>query len=228
MLRYYIPRSKTAASVLWKRNSASLSTRNFEYIHFISTKPQNAVAGYQGHQKCRFSAQAAAATHQSQVPSDNAINKPSPAADKKAAAAAVFQPTEARKYQFFTNVKINSDGVAIIQFDNPSKSVNTISFALKDEAKALWKQEIESNPSVRAVVFTSAKPNGFIAGADIHDIRDVEDKNQLKDMIKDGMDFFQQMKKKGIPLVCAINGPALGACVSFTESRISPCSSCYV
>lgn len=96
-----------------------------------------------------------------------------------------FKPTPSRKYKFFSNVKITPEGVAIIEFDNQSKPVNTISFALKDEAKILWKEEIESNEEVKAVVFTSSKgESGFIAGADINDIRDVEDKNDLNDVIR--------------------------------------------
>ena len=120
-----------------------------------------------------------------------------------------FMPTTERNYEFFQNVELTSDGVAVIRFDCP-KSVNTISFALKDEAKQLWKKEIESNPAVKAVVFSSAKPGMFIAGADIFDIKAIEDKAQLVPLIEDGLNFFQHMKKKGIPLVCAIDGPALG------------------
>lgn len=124
-----------------------------------------------------------------------------------------FQSTPGRKYHFFQNVKVNDDGIALVTFDNPTKPVNTISFALKDEAKALWRDDIEGNSTkVRAVVFSSAKKGGFIAGADIHDIQSTksDDMSVLREMIKDGMDFFSHMKSLGVPLVCAIDGPALG------------------
>jgi enoyl-CoA hydratase/long-chain 3-hydroxyacyl-CoA dehydrogenase len=120
-----------------------------------------------------------------------------------------FKPSPERKYEFFQNIETTSDGVAVVRFDCP-KSVNTISFALKDEAKELWKKEIESNSNVKAVVFSSAKKGMFIAGADIFDIKSIEDKSQLVPLIEDGLHFFQHMKTKGIPLVCAIDGPALG------------------
>lgn len=120
-----------------------------------------------------------------------------------------FTPTPDRNYEFFQNVELTSDGVAIIRFDCP-KSVNTISFSLKDEAKEVWKKEIERNSNVKAVVFSSAKPGMFIAGADIFDIKSIADKSQLVPLIEDGLNFFQHMKAKGIPLVCAIDGPALG------------------
>lgn len=120
-----------------------------------------------------------------------------------------FVPTADRKYEFFTNVEFTPEGVAIIRFDCPKK-VNSISFALSEEAKKLWKAEIEDNAEVKAVVFSSAKPDMFIAGADIFDIKMVEDKNDLVGLIEEGINFFKHMRAKGVPLVCAINGPALG------------------
>ena len=88
--------------------------------------------------------------------------------------------------------------------------MNAISFALADEAKVLWKEEIESNPSVKAVVFSSAKPNMFVAGADIFDLKNTENKEDLIKICEDGVNFFSHMKDKKVPLVCAIDGPALG------------------
>jgi len=121
-----------------------------------------------------------------------------------------FSPTPERKYEFFQNIEVTNEGVAIIRFDNPAKKVNTISFALKDEAEVLWESEIQNNESVKAVVFTSGKPDGFIAGADIFDIQSIENKEDVIPLIESATKFFQHIKSKGIPLVCAINGPALG------------------
>jgi len=120
-----------------------------------------------------------------------------------------FVPSAERKYEFFANVEFTPEGVAIIRFDCPKK-VNSISFALSEEAKGLWKAEVENNADVKAVVFSSAKPGMFIAGADIFDIKQVEDKQDLVGLIKEGIDFFQHMRAKKVPLVCAIDGPALG------------------
>jgi enoyl-CoA hydratase/long-chain 3-hydroxyacyl-CoA dehydrogenase len=121
-----------------------------------------------------------------------------------------FVPTPNRMYQYFQNVELTPDGVAIVRFDNPDKKVNTISFSLKDEAEKLWKNDIQSNSKVKAVVFASGKPDGFIAGADIFDIQSLEKKEDVIPLIEDALRFFQKMKSKGVPLVCAINGPALG------------------
>ena len=75
-----------------------------------------------------------------------------------------FQSTPERKYEYFQNVQLTDSGVAIIRFDCPGKSVNTISFHVATEANQLWQNEIANSNQVKAVVFTSAKPNMFIAG----------------------------------------------------------------
>ena len=121
-----------------------------------------------------------------------------------------FTSTPERKYEFFQNVEITDSKVAIVRFDCPGKSVNTISFAVAREAEQLWQNEIANSNDVRAVVFASAKPDMFIAGADIFDIQAIENKQELVPLIARGLDMFQGFRKKGVPLVAAIDGPALG------------------
>jgi enoyl-CoA hydratase/long-chain 3-hydroxyacyl-CoA dehydrogenase len=124
--------------------------------------------------------------------------------------AKAFVPTPERKYEFFQNVEMTPEGVAIIRFDGPKK-VNSISFALSDEARHLWQDEIANNGEVKAVVFSSGKKDMFIAGADIFDIKDMAGNEQdLVGIIEQGTKFFQEMRAKKVPLVCAIDGPALG------------------
>jgi enoyl-CoA hydratase / long-chain 3-hydroxyacyl-CoA dehydrogenase len=121
-----------------------------------------------------------------------------------------FVATPDRKYEYFQNVEMTPEGVAVVTFDCPQSSVNTISFALAKEAQIMWRNEIENSSAVKAVVFASAKKDMFIAGADIFDLQSIENKQDFVGLIEDGVNFFQNMKKKKVPLVCAINGPALG------------------
>ena len=140
----------------------------------------------------------------------NSTNASSSSSSSKTVTTTPFIPTPQRKYQFFQNVEITSSGIAIIRFDNPNKKVNTISFALKDEAETLWNDEIHTNTNVKGVVFTSAKKDTFIAGADIFDIQSIENKEDVVPLIESATRFFQHLKSKNVPLVCAIDGPALG------------------
>jgi enoyl-CoA hydratase/long-chain 3-hydroxyacyl-CoA dehydrogenase len=126
-----------------------------------------------------------------------------------AAAAVTDTSSSGRKYKYFRNVEITPDGVAVIRFDGP-KSVNTLNFEMGNETKVLWKDEIVDNKNVKAVVFLSAKPDGFIAGADISDIKNTPNKADFIPHIEDTLNMFQSMKAKGVPLVCGVHGPALG------------------
>lgn len=97
-----------------------------------------------------------------------------------------------------------------------------LSFAVMQEARTLW-STISSNPAVKSVVFTSAKDSCFIAGADIFDISSVEDKQTLVPAIEEALMFFLEMKKKGVPMVAAIHGPALGGGLEWGEFVIVVC-----
>jgi enoyl-CoA hydratase / long-chain 3-hydroxyacyl-CoA dehydrogenase len=133
-----------------------------------------------------------------------------PGAPSSLPTSSKFVPSAARQYEYFTNVTVTPSGVALIQFDGPKKAVNTISFAMAEEAQRLWQTEIATNRAVTAVVFASAKPGMFIAGADIFDIQRIGDKQALLPLMAEGVAFFQQMRAAGRPLVAAIDGPALG------------------
>eukprot|EP00978_Attheya_sp_CCMP212_P049327 scaffold649881_cov39-Attheya_sp.AAC.1 len=113
---------------------------------------------------------------------------------------ALFVPTPERRYEYFENPVITPEGVAVIKFDNPTKKVNTISFALKDEALKMWDKEIGPNPDVKSVVFASRKDDCFIAGADIFDIQALENKQELFPMMEGAVEFFRHLKAKQIPL----------------------------
>ncbi|GMI59347.1 hypothetical protein ScalyP_jg6636 [Parmales sp. scaly parma] len=117
--------------------------------------------------------------------------------------------SSSKPLEYFKPVEITDTGVAIIRIDGP-KSMNTISFAMADEAKRMWMENIHTNDAVKSVVFISGKKDSFIAGADIQDIKNLDDKSKMIPIIADGIDFFKTMKSKGVPLVSAIHGPALG------------------
>ena len=58
------------------------------------------------------------------------------------------------------------DGVAIVTMDLPGEPVNTVTAALRAEFSSLF-SKLESDPTTRAVVLATGKPDTWLAGADI-------------------------------------------------------------
>jgi 3-hydroxyacyl-CoA dehydrogenase/enoyl-CoA hydratase/3-hydroxybutyryl-CoA epimerase len=100
-------------------------------------------------------------------------------------------------------------GVAVITFDTPNGSVNKISKAAGWELEEVLTQ-LERDDLVRALVIRSAKPDIFIAGADIDEfvvLRSVEEAVRLS---HDGQLLMQRIADSPKPIVAAIHGACLG------------------
>lgn len=100
-------------------------------------------------------------------------------------------------------------GVAIIMFDQPGSSVNTISPAVGWEFEELL-ERLAHDDKVNSIVIASAKPDTFIAGADIEEfarLTTVEDAQRLS---RDGQLLMQRIADSSKPVVAAIHGVCLG------------------
>ncbi|HXX31747.1 MAG TPA: 3-hydroxyacyl-CoA dehydrogenase NAD-binding domain-containing protein, partial [Myxococcaceae bacterium] len=101
------------------------------------------------------------------------------------------------------------DGVAVLSLDVPGAAVNTISpalFAELDEAM----QKIAEDNAMRAVVFTSGKPDGFIAGADVKWLDALRTKEDGIRASREGQDWMDRIESFRKPTVAAIHGACLG------------------
>ena len=66
---------------------------------------------------------------------------------------------------FTLNVRL--DNVAVVTIDVPGEKMNTLKAEFASQVRVILKQ-IRDNKALRGVVFISAKPDNFIAGADIN------------------------------------------------------------
>ena len=101
------------------------------------------------------------------------------------------------------------DGVAVVVFDSPGESVNIISRGVKNEFIALF-QRLESDPSVRAAVLISGKPETFIAGADIEEFLEWKTAAQAESASREGHALLDRLENLRTPVVAAIHGACLG------------------
>ncbi len=69
--------------------------------------------------------------------------------------------------------------------------------------------------SVRAIVFRSAKPSGFFAGADVHQIAGLQSREDVESVLTRGQEIFARIERLAVPTVAAIHGPCLGGGLEF-------------
>ena len=77
------------------------------------------------------------------------------------------------------NLTVRLDNVAVITIDVPDEKMNTLKAEFGIQVRAMLKQ-IRENKAIRGLVFISAKPDNFIAGADINMIARAKARRKLK------------------------------------------------
>ncbi len=105
-------------------------------------------------------------------------------------------------------LEIDADRVAWLTCDTPGTSTNVLSAAvLKDLAAALT--QIAGQKPV-GVVVGSAKPSGFVAGADIKEFLNIHTPEDGYSLIRSGQTVLDQLENLPCPTVAAVHGFALG------------------
>jgi enoyl-CoA hydratase len=108
------------------------------------------------------------------------------------------------------------DHVATVTFDRPP--VNAVDLDALAEIRDMF-ATVGDDREVRAVIFTAAGARAFIAGADLKgiDLRKVDDVPawQVTDSGRLARDAFWAVYDCPVPVIAAVNGPAIGAGLGF-------------
>ncbi|HEX7451564.1 MAG TPA: 3-hydroxyacyl-CoA dehydrogenase NAD-binding domain-containing protein, partial [Polyangiaceae bacterium] len=107
------------------------------------------------------------------------------------------------------SVEQRADGVAVVRFDVVGEPVNTLQESFASEFSAVFARLAEE-PQLKAVVFVSAKPDSFIAGADIKMLRAVSHAEQASELSRTGQRAMSALVRFRVPVVAAIHGACLG------------------
>ena len=100
------------------------------------------------------------------------------------------------------------DRIAWVKFDQQNSKVNKWNAETLIELEQVIEQL--KNSKFKAAVFISAKPNIFIAGADIDEIRNLKTSQQFAQAVTVGQRIFNLLEDLPIVTVAAIHGAAAG------------------
>lgn len=98
--------------------------------------------------------------------------------------------------------------VAIVTFNRP-KAMNALNAKTLDEIEQVIKR-VEADNSIGALVLTGAGERAFIGGADIGELRALENSMAGVDTSRRGQSIFASLEALSKPVIAAINGYALG------------------
>ena len=104
--------------------------------------------------------------------------------------------------------EMRPDGALVLSLDRADASVNALSQEVLFELGEIV-ERLGIDPP-RAVVFRSAKSNGFIPGADIREFQQFDAKGTVGDAIFRGQQVFQRIAELPCPTAVAIHGFCMG------------------
>mgnify|MGYP000223951320 CR=1 FL=1 len=117
-------------------------------------------------------------------------------------------------------IDVDSDGIALVTFDVPGRSMNTLTSSVMKEIPELV-ERIKTDEAIKGAVITSGKASGFCAGADLGDMAGgvLSGGGDLQKAFDAGWALngaFRALETSGKPIAAAINGLALGGGLEFT------------
>ena len=101
-----------------------------------------------------------------------------------------------------------ADGILVLTLDRADTPVNALSQAVLEELDTILERiEIEKP---KAVIVRSGKSAGFVAGADIKEFQQFDEKGIVMDAIRRGQKVFERLHRLPCPTVAAIHGHCMG------------------
>ncbi len=108
------------------------------------------------------------------------------------------------------NLRIDlHDGVAFLWLDVPNRTLNVFNRQVLADLDAAF-DRLKANTTTKTLYILSAKPAGFIAGADIHEFTQVRGPADAEALTKRGQDLFQKLADLPLTTAAVVHGACLG------------------
>ncbi|QGZ94225.1 3-hydroxyacyl-CoA dehydrogenase NAD-binding domain-containing protein [Terricaulis silvestris] len=123
-------------------------------------------------------------------------------------------------------IDVDSDGIALVTFDVPGRSMNTITASVIRDLIEL-NDKIRKDDAIKGVVITSGKTSGFCAGADLGEMNErgvggssapKTEEEKLRTQFERGFGLntlYRNLETCGKPVAFALEGLALGGGLEF-------------
>lgn len=117
----------------------------------------------------------------------------------------------------FQQLRVDRDerGVVTVKFEVTGQPINVFDENLVRDL-GIVARELREDASVRIVVFRSGNATGFMAGADVHRIHDIDSADEAEAILASGQQLFRQIEALPMPTIAVIHGPCLGAGLEFS------------
>ncbi|MDB4438688.1 enoyl-CoA hydratase-related protein [bacterium] len=107
-----------------------------------------------------------------------------------------------------TTLLLNEEnGIALVTINRP-KAMNAINDAVMTELGHLFTKVLDPK-KLKGVIITGSGEKAFVAGADITQFHDLDDKEGFR-LSKKGHDVYDAIEGFSIPVIAAVNGYSLG------------------
>jgi len=111
----------------------------------------------------------------------------------------------------FMNFTLDTDarGVVTVSMDVPQRPLNILDAGVLEELEQIV-GSLGSAAGQRVIVFRSHKESGFLAGADVRRIAEIESPDEARRLVARGQELFAQIERLPLPTVAVLHGPCLG------------------
>ncbi|MBA3708023.1 MAG: enoyl-CoA hydratase/isomerase family protein [Planctomycetes bacterium] len=145
---------------------------------------------------------------------DNAISRDALSAGESSAASDALDAEPPRTSWTAFRFTVDGDGIARIVFDLPNEKVNKFSALVMTELGEIL-DALARRSDVKAAVFTSAKSDVFIAGADIKELQAITIRADAFAKARVGQQLFQKVADLPYPTIAVIDGACVGGGLEF-------------